>query len=177
MTTLDSTPRRDLLERGRSGGRLAGRLRNTHGRPLSVGKRGDPGGLQNARRFANRTTRPSHCISDDVGKTEMSGNTPPLKGGQVSLHACQAAQNCSHNRCGRRSQCYLYICRGVDARSVTSKTHCWTSQFFCETDQEREYCWAWTAMWAWHEFGTKTWWERLWLAKWRRTGENGKAQW
>ena len=39
-----------------------------------MGKRGDPGGLQNARRFANRRTRPSHCISDDVGKTEMSGN-------------------------------------------------------------------------------------------------------
>ena len=49
------------------------------------GTSGDPGGLENARRFANWRTRASHCISDDVGKTGMSGDTPPLKGGQVSL--------------------------------------------------------------------------------------------
>ena len=76
-------------------------------------------GFKTQEGFAKRRTRPSHCISDDVGKTEMSGNTPPLKGGQVSPQSCQAAQGGSQNHCGRSSQCYLYICRTVCARSAS----------------------------------------------------------
>ena len=118
VTTLDSTPRLNLLERGRGGGRLAGRLRSPHGIPLSVGKRGDPGGLQNA-------GQPTFLS----GGTRWFAKSLWTKLAMLSVHLPHSV----------------------------SKTRCRKAKIFVVTDQEREYCWAWTAMWAWQEFGTKTW--------------------
>ena len=101
--------------------------------------------------------RASHCISDDVGKTGMSGDTPPLKVGRsacIPVGRHKMARNISvdedHNA----------ICTSAPEwmqdqwlpRHIVGNP-----RFFCETDEEREYCWAWTALWAWQEFRTKTW--------------------
>ena len=84
-TTLGSTSRCNLLECGRSGVRRAGRLRGLWEMPRTVGHSGGPGGVQNARRTANRRVRARRCTSENVGKSEMSGRSRSLTGGKCLL--------------------------------------------------------------------------------------------
>ena len=97
--------------------------------------------------------RASHCISDDVGKTEMSGNTRPLKVGRSAYIPVRLAKSLWTKVTMLSVHLPHSVCKISDFQDTLSEIQ----DFFCETDEEREYCWAWTAMWAWQEFGTKTW--------------------